>query len=69
MLEEILHTISISPQIEKIVIVTKEEKAIAIGKKFNAIIIKDKNPLPFFKEMKVKNLLIFNIKKRVILNE
>ena len=41
MLEEILHTISISPQIEKIVIVTKEEKAIAIGKKFNAIIIKD----------------------------
>jgi 2-phospho-L-lactate guanylyltransferase len=41
MLEEILHTISISPQIEKIVIVTKEEKAIVIGKKFNAIIIKD----------------------------
>ena len=41
MLEEILYTISISPQIEKIVIVTKEEKAIAIGKKFNAIIIKD----------------------------
>jgi 2-phospho-L-lactate guanylyltransferase len=41
MLEEILYTISISPQIEKIVIVTKEEKAIAIGKKFNAIVIKD----------------------------
>lgn len=41
MLEEILHTISISPHIENTVIVTKEEKAIAIGKKFNAIIIKD----------------------------
>ncbi len=41
MLEEILHVISISPQIEKIIIVTKEEKAIEIGKKFNAIIIID----------------------------
>jgi 2-phospho-L-lactate guanylyltransferase len=41
MLEEILHIISISPQIEKTVIVTKEEKAIEIGKKFNAVIIKD----------------------------
>jgi len=41
MLEEILHTISISPQIEKTVIVTKEEKAISIGEKFGAIIIKD----------------------------
>ena len=41
MLEEILHVISISPQIEKIIIVTKEEKAIAIGEKFNAIIIID----------------------------
>ena len=41
MLEEIIHTISISPQIEKIIIVTKEEKAIEIGKKFNATIIKD----------------------------
>ncbi len=41
MLEEILHTISISPHIEKTIIVTKEEKAIEIGKKFNAIIIKD----------------------------
>ncbi len=43
MLEEILHTISISPQIEKTIIVTKEEKAIEIGKKFNAIIIIDEN--------------------------
>ena len=41
MLEEILHIISISPQIEKTIIVTKEEKAIKIGKKFNAIIIID----------------------------
>ncbi|MDH3657430.1 MAG: 2-phospho-L-lactate guanylyltransferase [Nitrosopumilus sp.] len=41
MLEEILHTVSISPQIEKIIIVTKEEKAIEIGKKFNAITIID----------------------------
>ncbi len=41
MLEEILHIISISTQIEKIIIVTKEEKAIEIGKKFDAIIIID----------------------------
>jgi 2-phospho-L-lactate guanylyltransferase len=41
MLEEILHTISISPQIEKIIMVTKEKKAIEIGKKFEAIIIVD----------------------------
>jgi len=41
MLEEILHTISISPQIDKTVIVTKEEKAKAIGKKFNAIVLID----------------------------
>ena len=41
MLEEILHTISISPQIEKIIMVTKEKKAIEIGQKFNAIIIVD----------------------------
>ena len=41
MLEEILHTVSISPQIEKIIMVTKEEKAIEIGKKFNVITIAD----------------------------
>ena len=41
MLEEILHTISISPQIERIIMVTKEEKAIEIGKKFNTVIIID----------------------------
>ena len=32
MLEEIVHTISISPQIEKIILVTKEEKAIELEK-------------------------------------
>jgi len=41
MLEEILHTLSISPQIEKTIMVTKEEKAIEIGKKFNTVIIID----------------------------
>ena len=41
MLEEILHTTSISPQIEKTIIVTKEQKAIEIGKKFDAHIIID----------------------------
>jgi 2-phospho-L-lactate guanylyltransferase len=41
MLEEILHTISISPQIEKIIMVTREKKAIEIGKKFNIITIVD----------------------------
>ena len=43
MLEEILYTLSISPQIEKTVIVTKEEKALEIGKKFNTISIIDKD--------------------------
>ncbi len=41
MLEEILHTLSISSQIDKTVIVTKEVKAIELGKKYNAIIITD----------------------------
>ena len=41
MLEEILYTVSISPQIEKIIMVTKEEKAIEIGKKFNVVTIVD----------------------------
>jgi 2-phospho-L-lactate guanylyltransferase len=41
MLEEILYTLSISPQIQKTIIVTKEEKAIELGKKYNAIIIPD----------------------------
>ena len=41
MLEQVLHTISISPQIEKTILVTKEKKAIEIGKKFNTITIID----------------------------
>ena len=41
MLEEILQTLSISPQIDKVIIVTKDEKAKEIGKKFNAILIED----------------------------
>ena len=41
MLEEILHTISISPQIEKTIIVTKENQALDIGKKFKTISITD----------------------------
>ena len=41
MLEEILQTVSISPQIDKVVMVTKEEKAIEIGKKFNTHTIID----------------------------
>ncbi len=41
MLEEILHTLSISPQIDKIIIVTKEKKALDISKKFNAVPIID----------------------------
>ncbi|MHA7734612.1 2-phospho-L-lactate guanylyltransferase [Nitrosopumilus sp. S6] len=41
MLEEILHTVSISPQIDKIVMVTKEKKAIEIGEKFNTHTIID----------------------------
>ena len=41
MLEEILHILSISPQIEKIIMVTKEPKAIEIGKKFNIVTIID----------------------------
>ncbi len=41
MLEEILQVLSISPKIEKIIIVTKEKKAIEIAKKFNAVIIID----------------------------
>ena len=41
MLEEILQILSISPKIDKIILITKEEKAIEIGKKFNAQIIID----------------------------
>jgi 2-phospho-L-lactate guanylyltransferase len=41
MLEEILHTLSISPQIFKTIIVTKEKRAIEIGRKYNTITIID----------------------------
>lgn len=43
MLEEILHTLSISPQIQKTIIVTKEQKALDLAKKFNAVPIIDKD--------------------------
>ena len=43
MLEEILKTLSISPQIDKIIIVTKDKKALEISKKFDVVqIIDDK---------------------------
>jgi len=41
MLEEILHILSIFPQIDKTIMVTKEEKAMEIGEKFNTITIID----------------------------
>ena len=41
MLEEILQITSISPQIDETIIVTKEKKAIEIGKRFNTITIID----------------------------
>ena len=41
MLEEILHTLSISPLIDKIVIVTKDQRASEISKKFNVVHIID----------------------------
>jgi 2-phospho-L-lactate guanylyltransferase len=43
MLEEILQTLSISPQIDKIIVITKDEKAIEISKKFDTIQIMDNN--------------------------
>ena len=41
MLEEILQILSVSSKIEKIILITKEQKAIEIGKKFNTITIID----------------------------
>ena len=43
MLEEILQTLSICPQIDKIVIVTKEKRALEISKKFDLVQIIDNN--------------------------
>jgi 2-phospho-L-lactate guanylyltransferase len=41
MLEEILQVLSISPKIEKIILITKEEKAIKIAEKYNTVTIID----------------------------
>ena len=41
MLEEILYTLSISPLIDKIIVVTKDQKALAISKKYNTVHISD----------------------------
>ena len=41
MLEEILDVVSTSSKIEKIILITKEKKAIEIGKKFNTVTIID----------------------------
>ncbi len=41
MLEEILKILSISPQIDKIIIVTKDKKALEVSKKFDVIQIID----------------------------
>ena len=41
MLEEILQVLSVSSKIEKIILVTTEQKAIEIGNKFNTITIID----------------------------
>lgn len=43
MLGEILKILSISPQIDKIIIVTKDTKALEIGSRFNAVSIIDDN--------------------------
>jgi len=43
MLEEILQVLSISPQIDKIIVVTKDKKALEISKKFDTVPIIDNN--------------------------
>lgn len=45
MLEEILHTLSISPLIDKIIIVTKDKQALEISKNFKAVHILDDDEL------------------------
>ena len=37
MLEEILHTLSISPHIDQVIIVTKDKNALEISKKFDVV--------------------------------
>lgn len=41
MLEEILHTLSISPHIDQVIIVTKDKNALEISKKFDVVSITD----------------------------
>ncbi len=41
MLEEILHTLSISPQIEQVIVVTKDEEALKLCEKYQAVTIID----------------------------
>jgi len=41
MLEEILYTLSISPQIDKIIIVTRDKKALEISNRFDVVSIMD----------------------------
>lgn len=41
MLEEILHTLTISPLIDKIIVVTKDPKALEISKKYDVVSISD----------------------------
>ena len=55
MLEEILKTISISPLIDKIIIVTKDKKALEISKKFDTVQIVDD------KESGVNDVLLLSI--------
>lgn len=45
MLEEILHTLTISPVIDKVIVVTRERKALDICKKFNVTNIVDEKEL------------------------
>ena len=41
MLEEILHTLSISPHIDQVIIVTKDKKALEISQKYDVVSITD----------------------------
>ena len=41
MLEEIVHVLCISPHVDEVILVTKEQKAIELGKRYNATIIID----------------------------
>ncbi|KAF6242536.1 2-phospho-L-lactate guanylyltransferase [Nitrosopumilus sp. b1] len=43
MFDEVLSTLSTSPKINKIVVVSKDEDALSISKKYNAVTIVDKN--------------------------